>query len=82
MPESGTVSLSKSEVARTEVHQRPQVRRIANSTAVAVEVVGGKSIRPEIGRVVRISTPIPDPFPPAVVEIRTGVVAINRIGEG
>ena len=58
------------------------MRRKANPTAVAVEVVGGKSIRPEIGRVVGIGTPIPDPFPPTVVEIRTGMVAINRIGEG
>ena len=47
-----------------------------------MEIVGGKSVMAEICRVVGIGIPIPDTLPPTVLEIRSGMVAINRVGEG
>ena len=47
-----------------------------------MEIVGGKSVMAEIRGVVGIGIPIPDTLPPTVLEIRSGMVSINRVGEG
>ena len=47
-----------------------------------MEIVGRKSVVAEIRGVVGIGIPIPDTLPPMVLEIRSGMVAINRVGEG
>ena len=47
-----------------------------------MEIVGGKSVMAEIRGVVGIGIPIPNTLPPRGLEIRSGMVTINRVGEG
>ena len=47
-----------------------------------MEIVGGKSVMAEIRGVVGIGIPILDTLPPTVLEIGSGMVAINCVREG